>query len=158
MSAPACGIHRAYTRSSTDADRQGRTSHYLIFVTKDFEGVEIMREVMAGVSSRHVDGVASFTYDPRPRDESQPELPDTSPIDKLAEKLLTDLAGKTLTVRHVFETHSGDGRSIEKNYKEALRRLEADDSVRANPPASGRPWRNGKPTMADKVKVTFPRL
>jgi hypothetical protein len=57
----------------------GRTSHCLIFVTKEFKGVEIMREVMAGMSSRHVDDVASFTHDPRPVDESQPDLPDTSP-------------------------------------------------------------------------------
>jgi three-Cys-motif partner protein len=137
---------------------KGRTSHYLIFVTKDFKGVEIMREVMAKMSSRHVDDVASFTYDPRPEDESQPDLPDSSPIDGLAEKLLTDLAGQTLTVRRIFETHSRDRRFIERNYKEALRRLEHDGGVVAVPPASARQWRNGKPTMANHVKITFPAV
>jgi hypothetical protein len=37
-----------------------------------------------GISSRHVDDVASFTYDPRVEGDFQLELPDTSPIDKLA--------------------------------------------------------------------------
>ena len=115
-----------------------------------------MREVMAGNSSRHVDEVASFTYDPRPVDESQPELPDTSPIDKLAERLLTDLGGRTLTVRHIFETHSSAGRFIERNYKEALRRLETDGRITADPPASARQWRKGKATMAGHVAITFP--
>jgi three-Cys-motif partner protein len=137
--------------------RNGRTSHYLIFVTKDFKGVEIMREVMAGMSSRRVDDVASFTYDPRVVDETQPELlPDTSPIDKLADRLLIDFAGHTVAVRHIFETHSGDSRFIERNYKEALRRLEADGRVAADSPASARQWRNGKATMAGHVAITFP--
>src|SRR5438445_12934964 len=105
MSAPACGIYRAYTRSSTDADRQGRTSHCLIFVTKDFKGVEIMREVMAGVSYRHGDGVAAFTYERRPRGESQPELPDMNTTDKSDEALITVCDAKTRTVTHTYETH-----------------------------------------------------
>src|SRR5439155_10446069 len=64
-----------YVRHFRFLKPNGRTRHHLIFVTKDFKGVEIMREVMAGMSSRHVDDVASFTYDPRPVDQSQPELP-----------------------------------------------------------------------------------
>lgn len=145
-----------YVRHFRFLKSNGRTSHYLIFVTKDFKGVEIMREVMAGVSSRRVDDVASFTYDPRPVEETQQELPDTSPIDKLAGRLIRDLAGERLTVRRIFETHSRDGRYIERNYKEALRRLESDQRVTANPPASARQRRNGKPTMANHVEIRFP--
>jgi three-Cys-motif partner protein len=146
-----------YVRPFRFLKRDGRTSHYLIFVTKDFKGLEIMREVMAGASSRHVDDVASFTYDPRMIDETQPELlPDASPIDKLADRLLTDFAGKTVAVRQIFETHSGDSRFIERNYKEALRRLEDDGRVAADPPASARQWRNGKATMAGHAAITFP--
>lgn len=149
-------IGAEYVRPFKFLTSKGRTSHYLVFVTKDFKGLEIMRDVMAGMSSRHVDDVASFTYDPRPVDETQPELPDTSPIDKLCERLLSDLGGKTVTVRHIFESHSGDGRFIERNYKEALRRLEADQRVTADPPASARQRRKGKVTMANHVAITFP--
>jgi three-Cys-motif partner protein len=149
-----------YIRHFRFLKKNGRTSHHLIFVTKDFKGVEIMREVMArpGISSRHVDDVASFTYDPRVVNDAQPELPDTSPIDKLAERLLAHFAGKTRKVRDIFETHSGDGRYIERNYKEALRRLEADGRVTADPPASARQWRKGKATMAGHVAITFPTV
>jgi three-Cys-motif partner protein len=145
-----------YVRPFRFRRRNGRMSHCLIFVTKDFKGVEIMRDVMAGMSSRHVDDVASFSYDPRVKDKTQLELPDTSPIDKLGERLLTGFSGRTRNVRDIFETHSGDGRFIERNYKEALRRLEAAGRVAADPPASARPWRNGKATMANHVKITFP--
>jgi three-Cys-motif partner protein len=146
-----------YIRHFRFLKKNGRTSHHLIFVTKDFKGVEIMREVMArpGISSRHVDDVASFTYDPRVEGNSQLELLDTSPIDRLAERLLMDFAGKTRTVRTIFETHSGDGRFIERNYKEALRRLEADGRITVDPPASARQWRKGKATMANHVAITF---
>jgi three-Cys-motif partner protein len=127
-------IGAEYVRPFRFLKTDGRTSHYLIFVTKDFKGVEIMKEVMAGMSSRHVDEVASFSYDPRAVDDTQPQLlSDTSPIDELADRLLTDFAGTKVTVRHIFEPHSGDSRFIERNYKEALRRLEADGRVAADP-------------------------
>jgi three-Cys-motif partner protein len=145
-----------YVRPFRFLKRNGSTSHHLIFVTKNFKGVEIMRDVMAKLSSRHVDDVASFTYDPRPVDTAQPELPDTSPIDKLADRLVEYFAGKKRTVRAIFEEHSDDGRYTEKNYKEALRRLEADGRVKADPPASARQSRNGKATMAGHVTLAFP--
>jgi three-Cys-motif partner protein len=133
----------------------GRTSHYLIFVTKGFKGVEIMRDVMAGMSSSHVDGVASFAYDPRPRDEDQLEIPPASPLDRLKEKILQDFAGATVTVRQVFEQHSGDSRFTSRNYQEALRRLEAENRVRITRP-SGRRFYAGKATMPPEALVTIP--
>ena len=41
-----------------------RTSHYLVFVTKDFKGYEIMKPIMAKESTRWAQGVPSFVYDP----------------------------------------------------------------------------------------------
>lgn len=69
--------------------------------------------------------------------------------------ILIEFAGKTRTVRDIFEAHGGDGRFIEKNYKEALRRLEAGGRVAADPPASARERRKGKAT-AGHVAIGFP--
>ena len=41
-----------------------RISHHLIFVTKHPKGYEVMRDMMAGASSSHYQGVASFEYSP----------------------------------------------------------------------------------------------
>jgi three-Cys-motif partner protein len=41
-----------------------RTKHHLIFITKNFKGYEIMKEIMAKESSEHEQGVPSFEYSP----------------------------------------------------------------------------------------------
>jgi three-Cys-motif partner protein len=143
-----------YIRPFRFLKSNGRMSHCLIFVTKDFKGVEIMRDVMAGMSSRTEDGVASLTYDPRPVNTAQLQLARPSPLDRLQATLLHDLAGETLTVRAIFEQHSGDSRFTFKNYQEALRRLEGRVTV-VRP--SGRMKHNGRPTMPPGAIVTFPR-
>ena len=41
-----------------------RTSHYLIFVSKNFLGYEMMKEIMAKESSANVQGVPTLEYIP----------------------------------------------------------------------------------------------
>jgi hypothetical protein len=81
----------------------------------------------------------------------------TRPLDDLLKMLLRDFAGHTLTVREVYECHSVGKRYVLKNYKGALRQLEAAGEVEANPPAAERPMRKGERTFADSVLVTFPK-
>jgi len=131
----------------------GRVSHYLIGVTKDFKGYEVMKEIMARHSTSEVDGIASFECDPRHPPE---QLLFTSPIDELGQKLLQQYAGQRRTVRQVFESHSPTERyCILRNYQEALRRLERAGQVQMDPPAEKRQKRNGVPTLAERVAVIF---
>lgn len=134
--------------------RGARTSHSLIFVSKAFKGYEIMKGIMAGESSTEDQGVASFAYSPA--DASTPLLFSLlQPFDKLLADLPKVFAGKTLTMRQIYEDHSVDTPYTDKNYKEALRQLEAAGVITADPPASKRPKRAGSVTFADHVKVTF---
>jgi three-Cys-motif partner protein len=128
---------------------KGRTSHHLVFVSKNFKGLEIMRDIMAGMSSRHDDEVASFTYNP------QLEFARPSPIPLLQARILNDLAGRAMTVRQIFVAHSSDWRFTMKNYQEALRRLEKNGNVTVQRP-SKRLVRAGKTTMPPKALVTIP--
>jgi hypothetical protein len=130
-----------------DADR---TSHYLVFVSKNFLGYEIMRGVMAKASSTIVEDVASFEYDPRP----PLFLPDGRSVEALAESLVVDFAGTVLTVREIFERHSIDKLYVRRNYKDALIRLESTGRVVPSRPAAER----RKNTLADDIMITFPRL
>jgi three-Cys-motif partner protein len=134
-----------------------RTSHHLIFVSKDFKGYEVMKGVMARHSSTIEQGVPSFAYDPA--STSQPLLFGfrPRPLDELKQALIRDLAGKTLTMREIYVQHSIDTPFIDKNYKEALRQLEAEGRIITDPPANIRRMYKGEVTFADKVMVTFPK-
>lgn len=133
-----------------------RTKHHLIFVTKHFKGYEIMKGIMADESSEHRQGVPSFEYSPASeRCRMLFEL--TRPLDDLAEILLHDFAGKTISMRDIYIRHSVGRPYTEKNYKQALTALESEKRVSASPPAEKRPERNGEITFADRVLVTFPR-
>jgi len=132
-----------------------RTSHHLIFVSKHFKGYEIMKNIMAGESTKTSQGVPSFEYSPA--DVLQPLLFELSrPLDDLADMLLTKYAGKRLTVRRVYEEHNVGRPYILKNYKDVIRKLEADEKVTAYPPSTNRRKRKGEITVADTVEIAFP--
>jgi three-Cys-motif partner protein len=133
-----------------------RTSHHLIFVSKHPRGYGIMKEIMAAESSRSDAGVASFEYNPA--DHRQPHLFEYSrPLEDLQGMLLRDFKGRMLTVKQIFDEHNVDRPYILRNYKDALKRLEAARKIVVDPPASKRKKNKGEVTMADRVSVSFPR-
>ena len=134
-------------------DTGTRTSHHLIFVSKSFKGYEIMKSIMAKESSKRDQGVPSFEYNPA--DNRFPTLFElTAPLDELENRLLNDFAGKRLTMKDVYLTHNVGRPYIEKNYKDALRSLEAKGAIQCDPPAARR--RAG--TMGDATVITFPKV
>jgi len=132
-----------------------RSSHYLFFVSKDQTGHKIMKEIMAGESTYSVYGVPSFEYDPTDNTNTI-QLPLFSPLDDLAEMLLTEYAGRTMTMKQIFDEHNVGTRYVLKNYKDILTKLESERKIKVNSPASERPKRKGEVTFADNVTVTFP--
>lgn len=134
-----------------------RTSHALVFVTKNELGYRIMKEIMAGESSTEDQGVPSFEYSPA--DARCPLLFSLNrPLDTLANDLLMWFAGRTLPMKEVFEGHHVGTPFIERNYKSVLGQMEGQGRIAANPPASQRPMRKGERTFSDKTIVTFPAL
>lgn len=130
-----------------------RTSHHLIFVSKHFKGYEVMKGVMAKQSSEENDGVASFEYNPAT--VRQPLLFSFSrPISELMQSLCEQFSGRTLSMKDIYEQHSVDTPFIKSNYKDALKELELEGRVSAEPPYP----RRRKGTFADTVEVRFPRL
>ncbi len=128
-----------------------RTKHHLIFVSKHFRGYGIMKDIMAKESSTREQGVPSFEYNPATR--AFPLLFELSkPLDELEGQLLNDFAGRTLTLKRIYEMHSVGRPFVLKNYREVLINLEAKGAIEADPPAPQRK-RN---TFAPHVAVTFP--
>lgn len=133
-----------------------RTSHYLVFVSKHPLGYQIMKGVMAALSSQEEQGVASFEY--CAADARFPTLFQLNrPLDALEGMLMEKFAGRTMAMSAVFEEHNVDTPFIPKNYKDALASLEKKRQITADPPAEKRPKRKGATTFADHVMVTFPR-
>jgi three-Cys-motif partner protein len=132
-----------------------RTSHHLIFVSKNVKGYEIMKDIMAKESTTQAQGVPSFEYNLATiREPLLFEL--ARPLDDLEAMLLETFAGQTITMQDIFDRHHVGRQYIEANYKLALNNLEAQEKIVAEPPASKRQKRYGKVTFANSVKVTFP--
>jgi len=136
-------------------NRGTRTSHYLMFVSKNVLGYTIMKGIMAGYSSSSEQGVPSFEY--CLADERFPLLFEFGrPLDDLYEMLLNDFKGRKLTLKEIFEGHHVGKPYIIKNYQEVLKKLETEGRIITDPPADKRPKRKGIITFSEKVVVTFP--
>lgn len=130
-------------------DHGTRTSHHLIFVSKHPLGYGIMKEIMAKESSLHEQGVPSFHYSPA--DKRFPLLFELNrPLDDLEEMLMEKFAGRTLTMNEIYEGHHVGRCFIKKNYKDALKQMEAKKLITCEPS------KRKIDTFADTVKVTFP--
>ena len=140
-------------------ERGTRSSHHLIFVSKNRTGYEIMKEIMANESTDSDKGVPSFEYNPATHHQSL-LFEYSRPLDDLADMLMKYFAGKTVTMKQILDQHydrfSVGTRYIEKSYRECLIKLETEGKIKADPPADKRPKRKGKVTFGPKVKVTFP--
>jgi three-Cys-motif partner protein len=129
-----------------------KTSHHLIFVSKSFKGYEIMKGIMAKESSRAHQGVPSFEYNVV--DKKYRFLFElTRPLDDLADMLLSNFRGQTLTMEEIYMKHNIGTPFIKTNYKDILKKLEQSGKITADPSAEAR----RKNTFADTVKVKFPR-
>lgn len=120
-----------------------RTSHYLVFATKHFKGYEIMREVMAKECVFLGQEVPLFEYNPAPPPEPDPQMalweePKPDHFAPLREDLLQRFAGRSLTVREVFENHSLGQPYLMRHYQATLREFETRGLVQIDPPAAER--------------------
>jgi hypothetical protein len=129
--------------------RGNRTSHHLIFVSKNVLGYSIMKDIMAKKSSSDEQGVPSFEYNPATL--KQPLLFEFfRPLDDLENMLLDEFAGQIIAMVEVYNRHHVGKRYIKKNYKDVLLKLEAEGRITAEPS------KRKKNTFGDNVLVTFP--
>ncbi len=127
-----------------------RSTHHLILVTKHFRGYEVMKEIMANSRSEEVQGVPSFTYSPATSSAQQLLFDLNRPLDDLREMLLEKFAGRKLSMRKIYESHSVDTPYLARNYKTVLRELEDEGKIRV----SGRKSNRG---FADDLIAVFPQ-
>jgi three-Cys-motif partner protein len=133
--------------------REGaRVSHYICFVSKHPLGYTIMKEIMAGQGVVDDDGVPLFEYLP-PLAGKQLPFGAARPIRALPSHLLSKYEGQTMTVQAIVDSHNLGTPFIKRNYKKVLMEMEDHGLILCEPDAASRK----KNTMADHVRVTFPR-
>ncbi len=137
-------------------ERGTRTTHALVYVAKDPKGLSIMKTIMASESSTFNHGVPSYVYCPADAAATL-QLDLCNPIIDLANKLSENYAGKQITVGDLIakEEPKGPPHYLDRNYKDAINRLEEAGYIDADPPAARR-QRGGKTTFGPKVVLTFP--
>lgn len=130
-----------------------RTSHHLIFVSKNFKGYETMKGIMAKESTSNEEGVPSFAYDPADFLPQQMLLFKLSrSLNTLKDDICKNFSGKTITMKEIYESHNVDTPFISKNYKDALKELYDDKKITAIS-KTGKPPKKG--TFGDDILVTF---
>ena len=135
-----------------------RPSHYIIFVSKKFRGYDIMKDVMAGLSSDKGE-VKSFQTVPMKSPQMQLfaefGLGRAYSIAALKNLLAITCAGTRESVDQVYENTTVGTPYTRKNVKEALIALESEGRVTIDKPPAKR-IRGGKVTLGDNRMVTFP--
>lgn len=138
-------------------DSGKKTSHFLVFASKNKLGYDKMKDVMARESSSKHEGVSNFGFNPKDKEKS-PSLLDLmySPIDNLAGELMRLFVGKTMSVKEIYYSHHIGTEFVLKNYQDALRRLEEQGKIVANPDSDKRRKVQGIVTFSENVIVSFP--
>ena len=132
--------------------RGTRTSHKLVFVSKNFKGYEIMKDIMAKESSTDDQGVPSLTYSPA--DADMPLLFSLRrPLDALKNALVNTFIGRELSLDEIYKEHSVDTPYIKKNYRETLQTLEEDGKI----DAYSLKGKRQKGTYPEHVRIRFPK-
>ena len=131
--------------------RNGRTSHHLIYASKNSAAAGMMKRILQSASSEIDQGVGSHEHDPRTKTGSL-----FAGLYEVEERLLAAFSGRDLTFRELLEEES-QTRFTDTNYRDALLRLEAEGAVTANPPAHMRPFQPGrkKRSLSKNVRLQF---
>ena len=160
------GSRRRAFQFAFQFDGSNRTSHYLVLVTKEPVGFEIMKKIMAKASTEAPQGVPSYQYIPAQIRRPPPQVQQLAfldfpnppqPLDLLQTRLLEHFAGRSMAMIEVYREYNQIAdHYIPRNCKDALLALEAAGVISCDPPASERPCYKGVPSLADWVRITFP--
>jgi three-Cys-motif partner protein len=144
-----------------EKEKKDRTSHYLIFISKDKRGFSIMKEIMYAQSDDRTQGVARFGY---VREVSRKRTPllalMNTPLEDFKKQLCEEFAGQNAdrkTLRDQFDTLHPRNLFVEKNWRDALSQLEVEGKVTCVPPRSERRVQKGEFTFGPNTVVAFPK-
>jgi three-Cys-motif partner protein len=130
-----------------------RTSHHLVFASKNRRAADKMKEFLNSASSTMVEGVGSGEHDPRAAQVAGSLF---GGLYEVEERLLSIYADRRIRFDVLLQEES-ETRFTEKNYRDALLELEREASVTIDPPAQERRFQAGgeKRTLPKEVHIQF---
>lgn len=142
-------------------EREGkdRTSHYIMFISKHELGFSIMKQIMYAQSEEKIQGVARFGKVNSVGKQTPLLAFINTPLDDLCDALCKEFAGETITRKALcanYERKHPSNPFVEKNFRDALLKLEDEGRIECQKPRDKRRFIKGKPTFGPDVLVTFP--
>ena len=133
----------------------GRTSHHLVYASKNKQAAGMMKNIFRSASSAVTEGVGSGKHDPRTREAAASLF---SGLYQVEERLLSVFAGRDLYFGALLEEEAHT-QYTESNYRDAILRLEDEGRIIVEPPAEERRLQAGskKRTLPKEVRIRFVR-
>jgi three-Cys-motif partner protein len=136
------------------SDKANRTSHHLLFASKNPKGCLIMKDVMRNKSSSVIQGVGSFEFTGGSEVTEQMTLTGLGPLDDLKAELVLRFIGQTLTFEALL-AQDDHPTAAERNYREAILELETEGGVSVAILGRERRRSNDKLTLPKDAVITF---
>lgn len=134
---------------------RGRTSHHLVYASKNEQAAGMMKSILRSASPEIKEGVGSGEHDPRARELSGLLF---DGLYEVEDRLLSVYAGREIRFGALLkeEAHM---RYPESNYRDAVLRLEGERRVVVDPRAENRRFQAGgqKRTLPKSVLIRFLR-
>jgi len=132
---------------------RGRTSHHLIYASKDQRAAGMMKSILRSASPDLKEGVGSGEHNPRARELSGSLF---AGLYEVEERLLSVYVGREIRFGALLEEEA-QTRYPESNYRDAVLELEAEGRVVVDPPAENRRFQAGgkKRTLPKSVLIRF---
>lgn len=133
------------------SDKQNRTSHYILFISKHCLGYSIMKDIMSRESRDPISSIGTFEY--IPSDHNLKFLYQFEyNIEQLKDFLVEKYKGKPeIRVKSIYWNNIEDNPYVMSDFKHALLRLEEENKISIRTEKKTRP----KGTMADHLWITF---
>jgi three-Cys-motif partner protein len=130
-----------------------RTSHHLVFASKNLAAVNAMKRILNSASSTVIEGVGSGKHDPRAGKVSAPLF---GGLYEVEERLLTIYGGRQIQFKVLLQEEAST-RFTETNYRDALLKLEREGRIAVDPPAEKRRFQAGgeRRTLPKEVHIRF---
>lgn len=134
---------------------KNRTSHYIIFASKNITGFNIMKDIMYKIGEKDFNGIGQFEFIPScdKNETKQLSIIDlfSTPFEDFKNNLCSRYAGQVLTMKQLYLLDSPNTRFVSKQYKQALKELEEDGYITCDKPYTQR----RKGTFADHTTIYF---
>jgi three-Cys-motif partner protein len=130
-----------------------RTSHHLVFASKNRRAADTMKRILSSASSTVIEGVGSGEHNPHAGRMSAPLF---GGLYEVEERLLSIYRGREIQFDALLREEARS-RFTESNYRDALLNLEREGRIMVHPPAEARRFQAGgkKRTLPQEVYIRF---